>query len=241
MTEVMLVDNDQEVSFRAVQDLRAAAASVGSDTKVLSATNPAALVGSEIIILLPSLSRFSWTPAQRKSNAALVRRVAQGIKQHAPTAKIVVAIPPAATMAFVIHRELGTQPGQVIGLCGNIVNANLKAQIADKLGVSVRDVTTLVIGNDECVFPLFQYCCVNGIPVDQLLNTEQIRELAETANDKRNQSLVNHSYNLTSWISQIVSAIAVDKKRIMTVSSLIKVDTSEVFLNVSDKDRKEWG
>ena len=234
-TEVMLVDNDRKVSIGVLQDLRAAAASVGSDTKVLSTSNPAALVGSEIIILLPALSRFSWTPAQRRSNTALVRRFAQGIKQHAPTAKIVVAIPPAATMAFVIYRELDTEPRQVIGLCGNIVNANLKAQIADKLGVSVRDVTTLVIGNDETVFPLFQYCCVNGIPVDQLLNTGQIRELAEAVNDKRNQALVNHPYNLTAWISQIVTAIAVDKKRIMTVSSLIKVGTSEVYLNVPTK------
>ena len=229
------MDNDQGLSTTVVQDLRAAAASVGSDTKVLFASNPAAFAGSEIVILLPSLSRFSWTPAQRKSYATLVRRFAQGIKQHAPTAKIVVAIPPAATMAFVIQRELGTSPRQVIGLCGNIVNANLKALIADKLGASVRDVSTLVIGNDESVIPLFQYCCVNGIPVDQLLNTGQIRELTEAANDKRNQSLVNQPYNLTAWISQVVTAIAGDKKRIMTVSSLIKAGTSEVYLNVPAK------
>ena len=235
VAEVMLVDNDQGVTSTVVQDLRAAAASVGSDTKVLAATNFTALSGSEIIILQPSMSRFSWTPAQRKSNATLARRFAQGVKQHAPTAKIVVAIPPAATMAFVVHRELGAQPRQVIGLCGNIVNANLKPLIADKLGVSVRDVSTLAVGNDESVIPLFQYCCVNGIPVDQFLNTGQIRELAEAANNKRNQSLVNQPYNLTAWISKIVTAIAVDKKRIMTVSSLIKSGTSEVYLNVPTK------
>lgn len=235
VTEVMLVDNNRRVSSGVLQDLRAAIASVGSDTKVLSANNLAALVESEIIILLPSLSRLSWTQAQRSANAALVRQFALGVKRHAPAAKIVVAIPPAATLAFVIYRELGAEPRQVIGLCGNIADANLKVQIADRLGVSVRDVTTLVIGNDETVFPLFQYCCVNGIPVNQLLNTGQIRELMEVANDKRNQALVNHPYNLSVSLSQIVTAIAVDKKRIMNVSSLIKVGALEVYLNVPTK------
>lgn len=235
VTEVMLVDNNQSVSCGVLQDLRAAIANVGSDTKVLSASNLDALVRSEIIILLPSLPRLNWTQAQRSANAALVRRFAQGIKRHAPTAKIVVAIQPATTLAFVIYRELGAEPSQVIGLCGNIANTNLKVQIADRLGVSVRDVATLVIGNDETVFPLSQYCCVNGIPVDQLLNTGQIRELMRVVNDKRNQAIVSHPYNLSVSLSQIVTAIAVDKKRIMTVSSLIKVGTSEVYLNVPTK------
>jgi malate/lactate dehydrogenase len=62
-------------------------------------------------------------------------------------------------MAFIMYRELGAEPRQVIGHCGSIANANLKTLIADKLGVSAWDVTTLVIGNDGTVFPLFQYCC----------------------------------------------------------------------------------
>ena len=229
------MDEDRRVSLAVLQDLRAAAASVGSDTKVRSSSSHTALEDSEIIILLPSLSRFSWTNAQRSSNAALARHFARGIKQHAPTAKIVVAIPPAATMAFVIYRELGAEPKQVIGLCGNIVNSNLKVQIGEKLGVSVRDVSTLVIGNDETVLPLIQYCCVNGVPVDQLLNAGQIRELTQVVNDRHNQAIVNQPFNLSAWLSQIVAAIAVDKKRILTVSSLIKVGTLEVFLNVPTK------
>jgi malate dehydrogenase len=235
VAEVMLVDTNRRVYCGVLQDLRAAIASMGSDTKVLSANNLGALVGSEIIVLLPSLARFKWAQAQRSANAALVRQFAHGIKRHTPTAKIVVATPPAATMAFIMYRELGAEPRQVIGHCGSIANANLKTLIADKLGVSAWDVTTLVIGNDGTVFPLFQYCCVNGIPIDQLLNTGQDRELMEAVNDKRNQALVSHSYNLSVSLSQIVATIAVDKKRIMTVSSLIKVDTSEVYLNVPTK------
>lgn len=229
------MDGDQRVSMAVIQDFRAAAASDGFDTNILTASNLTALVGSEIVILLPSLSRHGWTNAQRSSNAALVRHFAQGIKQHAPAAKIVVAIPPAAAMAYVIYRETGAEPRQVIGVCGSIVDANLNGRIADKLGVSVRDVTALAIGDDHTVIPLTQYCCVNGIPVDQLLNTRQIREVTEGVNNTPNQALANHPYNLSSWLTQIVSAIAVDKKRIMTVSSLIKVGASQVYLNVPTK------
>lgn len=234
-TEVMLMDGDERVSFAVIQDFRAAAASVGSDTKILTASTHAALVGSEIVILLPSLSRLGWTNAPRSANAALVRHFAQGINQHAPAAKIVVAIPPAAAMAYVIYREIGAEPSQVIGVCGKIVDANLNGRIADKLGVSLRDITALAIGDDHTVIPLTQYCCVNGIPVDQLLNTGQIREVTEVVNDGRNPAPVIHPYNLSSWLAKLVTAIAVDKKRILTVSSLIKVGASEVYLNVPTK------
>jgi malate dehydrogenase len=240
VAEVMLVDNNRRGTGETLQDLQEAIASVGSDTRLLSSSDLAAVSESEIVVLLPpSPIRLRLTQAQRRSNASLVRHSARVIKQHAPRARVLVAIPPAAALAYLVYRELEADSRQVIGLSGGIASAYLKRHIASKLCISVRDVTTLVIGNDEIIYPLPQYCRVNGIPIDQLLSAGQIRELTAAANDQHKRAYVDGPYSLSVWISQIVVAIALDKKRIMTVSALIKAGASEVYLSIPTKIGKD--
>jgi malate dehydrogenase len=216
----------------------------GCDTRLLASKDPAALSDSEIVILLPHSKPTSLrsTQVQHSLNFSLVRNFAQSIKQYAPAARVVVAMQPAASLAFLVYRELKADAGQVIGLSGGIANAYLKAQIAERLGVSAQDVTTLVIGNDETIYPLPQYCRVSGIPLNQLLNAQQIGELTVATNALHKRSAnADFTYSLSVLITQIVTAIALDKKRIMTVSSLIKARESEVYLVVPTKIGRNGG
>ena len=85
VAEVMLVDNNRRGTGETLQDLQEAIASVGSDTRLLSSSDLAAVSESEIVVLLPpSPIRLRSTQAQRRSNASLVRHSARVIKQHAP-------------------------------------------------------------------------------------------------------------------------------------------------------------
>ena len=121
----------------------------------------------------------------------------------------------------------------MIGLSGGIGCACLKTHIAHQLSVSVQDVTVLAIGNDETIYPLPQYCRVNGIPLGELMGEEQIDALTEAVQDMhKKSSTIDAPYTLATWISQIVTAIALDKKRIICVSSLIQSSTAHVYLNV---------
>ena len=142
-------------------------------------------------------------------------------------------MPLACSLAFYVYRELEGEASQVIGLSGGVGCAYLKAQIAHQLSVSVQDVAVLAIGNDETIYPLPQYCRVNGIPLGELLDAREIDALAEAAQDThKKSSTIDAPYTLATWISQIVTAIALDKKRIMCVSSLIQSSTAQVYLNV---------
>ena len=214
-----------------LQDLKQAAAIGGADTELRATHDWSALADSQIVILLPHTSHP--IQAQRRANVLLAQHFARHIKRHAPKARVIVAMSSACSLAFYVYRELEADASQVIGLSGGIGCAYLKTQIAHQLSVSVQDVAVLAIGNDETIYPLPQYCRVNGVPLGELLGERQIDALTEAVQDThKKSSTIDAPYTLASWISQIVTAIALDKKRIMCVSSLIQSSAAQVYLNV---------
>ena len=237
-SEVVWVD-DKSVPLRdTLQDLKQAAAIGGTDTELRVTHDWSALADSQIVILLPPASHP--IQARRRANTLLAQHFARHIKSHAPKARAIVAMPSACSLAFYVYRALEAEASQVIGLSGGIGYAYLKAQIAHQLNVSVRDVTVLAIGNDETIYPLPQYCRVNGIPLGELLGNKQIDALTDAVQDThKKSSTIDAPYTLSAWISQIVTAIALDKKRIMCVSSLIQSSAAQVYLNVPTQIGRE--
>ncbi|MCE2396375.1 hypothetical protein J4G02_17715 [Candidatus Poribacteria bacterium] len=228
---VVWVD-DKLVPLRdTLQDLKQAAAVGGADTELRVTHDWSALADSQIVILLPHASHP--IQAQRRANTLLAQHFARHIKRHAPKARVVVAMSLACLLAFYVYRELEAEASQVIGLSGGIGCAYLKTQIAHQLGVSMQDVAVLAIGNDETIYPLPQYCRVNGIPLGELLGDKQIDALTDAVQERhKKSSTIDAPYTLAAWISQMVTAVALDKKRIMCVSSLIQSSTAQVYLNV---------
>lgn len=230
-SEVVWVEDTPGPLRDTLQDLRHAIAIGGADTKLRVTQEQSALAGSQIVILLPQASRSIQT--QRRVDTLLVRRLTRCIKQHAPRSRVLVAMPSACSLAFYVYRELEAETNQVIGLSGGIGCAYLKTQIAHQLGVSMEDVTVLAIGNDEIIYPLPQYCRVNGIPVEELFGGRQIEALTEATQDThKKSSSVDSPHTLSAWVAQIATAIALDKKRIVCVSSLIQSSAAQVYLNV---------
>ena len=230
-SEVVWVDDKSVLLRDTLQDLKRAAAIRGTDTELRATHDWSALADSQIVILLPHTSHL--IQAQRRANTSLAQHFARHIKNHAPKARVIVAMPSACSLAFYVYRELEGEASQVIGLSGGIACAYLKAQIAHQLSVSVQDVTVLAIGNDETIHPLPQYCRVNGIPLEELLRASQIDTLTEEVQDTHKKSRsIDAPYTLAAWIAQIVTAIALDKKRIVCVSSLIQSSAVRVYLNV---------
>ncbi len=230
-SEVVWVEDTPGPLRDTLQDLKQAIAIGGVDTELRVTQELSALADSQVVILLPRASRA--IQAQRRANASLAQHFARHIKRYAPKARVIVATPSACSIAFCIYRALEAEANQVIGLSGGIGCAYLKNQIAHRLSLSVQDVTVLAIGNDETIYPLPQYCRANGIPVSELLGVRQIVMLMEAAQDIHKKSnTVDAPYTLSAWISQLVTAIALDKQRIMCVSSLIQSSETQVYLNV---------
>ena len=238
VSEVVLVDETRRLPRGAAQELEASLAIGGHDATVTVSRTFAALADSEVAILLSPRSRATSYSGQthRNTDLAFARDSAKYLKQHAPQTLILVAMPRANLLAHLMHQELESEPGHVIGLSSIRASAYLKHQIANRFSVSATDIAALVVGNDEKVLVLPQYCRISGIPIDQLLSDAQVRDLTAGVNDRHKAPLHEDSpYSLSVCLRQIVDSIGLDKKKIISVSTLIRTRASSVHLSVPVK------
>ena len=216
------------------EELAKAHALVASDTAVSFSASLAGLSGADIIVMLPPMGQtaFRSVQAAKTTSLALARQVAPGVKESAPDAKVLVAMSPANYVAAWLHEAIGGD-ARVIGLGNGAATAHLLHHIAKRLGVSVKDVSALAIGNDRGTHPLPQYCRVNGIPLTQLMPEAEIEPLI--AGVMSCSSCADGGYTLASHILQVVSAIVSDKKRVMSLGTPVSAGATSVYLNVPAK------
>ena len=217
-----------------LRDLVEANALSTNDTVVSFSRSVEGFSGADVVVMLPPMghSGFRSAQASKTTSIALARKFVPGIQQYAPDAKILVATLPGNYIAAWVHQTLGTT--QVIGLANGTATAHLTAEIAKQLDVSVKDVTALAIGNDQETYPLPQYCRVNGIPLAQLMSETDTQGLCEAV-VQRCPYTTGGQYTLVSHILQVVSAIALDKKRVMSLGTPISSGATSVYLNVPAK------
>ena len=221
----------KEGTPESLRDLVESNALSTSDTTISFSNSLEGLAGTDIIILLPltGQSGFRSPQSSKTTGLTLVNRFVPGIRQYASDATVLVAMSPANFIAAGMYQALGG--GKIIGLGNGIATAHLTAEIAKRAAVSVKDVTALTIGNDAETYPLPQYCRVNGIPLAQLIPDADVESLCEVV-AQRYTNNTQSEYTLISHILQIVSAIALDKKRVMSVGTHISAGETSVYLNV---------
>ena len=224
------VPSKEDASGR-LRDLVESNALSASDTAISFSNALEGLAGADVVMLLPPMgqSGFRSPQASKTTGIALVRRFIPGIQQYAADAKILMAIAPTNYIAAWTHEALGG--GKIIGLGNGAATAHLTAEIAKRVEVSVKDVTALAIGSDWETYPLPQYCRVNGIPLAQLMSEVEIDSLAKAVS-QRCPYTTQSEYTLISHILQVVSAIALDKNRVMSVGTHISAGETSVYLNV---------
>ena len=214
-----------------LRDLVEANALRGSDTQISAYETLEGLSGADVVILLPPMGQFGFRSPQasKTTSIALVRGFVPGIQAYAADAKILVAASPANYIAAWIYQALGS--GQIIGLGNGAATAHLTAEIANRVEVSVQDIMALTIGSDQETYPLPQYCRVNGIPIAQLMPEPEVEGIREAV-AQRCPYTTDSEYTLISHILQIISTIALDRNRVMSVGTRVSAGSTSVYLNV---------
>ncbi|MDE0636771.1 MAG: hypothetical protein OXI43_13110 [Candidatus Poribacteria bacterium] len=217
-----------------VQDITLATATSASDTAVSFTDSGEELSNSDVVVLLPASIPFGFHSAQalKTTNLSIARQIVPKVLERTQNAKFLVAMPFANYISAWIHHTHGT--AAVIGIANGVSTAHLKSEIATRLGLSVKDISALAIGNDEVTYPLPQYCRINGIPLTQLMDESDIQSLSAAVAERCPYTSASE-YTLVSHILQVLSAISLDKKRVMSVGTRISTDTTSVFLNVPSK------
>ena len=180
--DVVLFDVIEGMPQGKALDIAEGAPLFGSDARVVGANDYRDIAGAKLVIVTAGLAR---KPGMSRDdllakNLEIMKSVAQGVKQHAPDAHVIVISNPLDAMVYTFKKISGFPKNRVVGMAGVLDSARFRAFVAWQLGVSVKDVTALVLGgHGDTMVPLPRYCQVAGIPVTQLLSADKLHAIGE--------------------------------------------------------------
>ena len=160
------------------------------------------------------------------TNLKIMTQVAEGVRNNAPDAYVIVVSNPLDAMVYQFKKISGFPKNRVVGQAGVLDSTRFRAFVAWELGVSVEDVTALVLGgHGDTMVPLIRYCTVAGIPVEQLLPKAKIDEIVERTKGAGGE-VVGLLKTGSAFVSPAVSALEMaeaiikDKKRVLACACL---------------------
>ncbi len=227
--DVVLLDVMEGVPQGKALDLMEARPVDGSDSNLIGTQDYKDIAGSDVIIVTAGLAR---KPGMSRDdllakNLEIIKNVAENVKQHAPNAFVIVVSNPLDAMVYAMQKVTGFPHRRVIGMAGVLDSARFRAFVAMELGVSVKDVTALVLGgHGDDMVPIIRLCTVNGIPISDLLPQDKIDAIV-----KRTQMAGGEIVALlktgSAYFSPAASAIEMaesylkDKRRVLACAAYL--------------------
>jgi malate dehydrogenase len=228
--DVVLFDVVEGLPQGKALDLAEGAPVLGADAHITGTNRYEDIAGADLVIITAGLARKPGMSRDDllKTNLEIMKQVAKGVKEHAPQAFAIVISNPLDAMVYTFKRISGFPRHRVIGMAGVLDSARLRAFVAWELGVSVEDVTALVLGgHGDTMVPLVRYCTVAGIPVTKLLPRAKIDAIVERTKNAGGE-VVALLKTGSAFVSPALSAIEMaesilkDKKRVLACACLLE-------------------
>ena len=192
------------------------------DSRITGTFDYADIAGSDVVVVTAGMPR---KPGMSRDdliqvNVNIVKNVCEQIRKHAPESIVIVVSNPLDAMVYTAWKVTGFPTNRVMGQAGALDVARFRAFIAMELGVSVEDISALLLGgHGDDMVPLPRLTSVHGIPLTDLMSPEKIAACVERAKVGGGEivKLMGTSayYAPASGTIQMVEAIVKDKKRII--------------------------
>jgi malate dehydrogenase len=211
-------------------DIAEGAPLMGSDVTLRGTNQYADVAGADLVIITAGLARKPGMSRDDllKTNLAIMKQVAEGVKAHAPNATVIVVSNPLDAMVYTFKQISGFPKNRVVGMAGVLDSARFRAFVAWELGVSVQDVTALVLGgHGDTMVPLVRYCTVAGIPVTKLLPQAKIDAIVERTKNAGGE-VVALLKTGSAFVSPALSALEMaesilrDQKRVLACACYLE-------------------
>jgi len=204
-------------------DLMQSSPIVGFDSNITGTSDYADTAGSDVVVITAGIPR---KPGMSRddllgTNAKIVASVAEQVKQTSPNSVIIVVSNPLDAMVQQALQVSGFPANRVIGQAGVLDTARYRTFIAMELGVSVEDVTAMLMGgHGDTMVPMPSCTSVGGVPVTRLMDSKRLDEIVDRAR-KGGAEIVgllktgSAYYAPAAATTQMVEAIVKDKRRMI--------------------------
>ena len=204
-------------------DLRQSSPIMGFDSDIIGTTDYADTANSDVVVITAGIAR---KPGMSRddllaTNVKIVSSVSAEIAKSSPEAVIIVVSNPLDAMVQQAQKISGFPHQRVIGQAGVLDTARYRTFLAMELGVSVEDVSALLMGgHGDTMVPMPSCTSVGGVPITRLLSKERLDAIVDRAR-KGGAEIVgllktgSAYYAPAAATAQMVEAIVKDKRRMI--------------------------
>jgi len=170
--DIVMYDIVEDLPQGKTLDIGEAARVDGFDVNIIGTNDYKDIENSDLIIITAGLPR---KPGMSRddlltTNAKIMKTVAENVKKFAPKAISLIISNPLDAMVTLFKKVTGFDYHKVLGQAGVLDSSRFATFIAWELGVSVKDINTMVLGgHGDTMVPIIRYANVNGIPAMELL------------------------------------------------------------------------
>ena len=245
LADVVLVDIMEGVPQGKGLDLLESGPVEGYDVSITGANDYAPTANSDIVVITagfprkPGMSRDDLLIA----NYEVVRTAAEQAVKASPNAILILVTNPLDAMCWTALKVTNLPKSRVIGMAGVLDTARFRTFIAEELGVSVTNVSALVLGgHGDTMVPISRLTNVSGIPLSELLDQATIDRLVQRARDGGAEIVkylkTGSAYYAPSAAAvEMVESILKDKKKVLPCAAYLEGEygIKDLFVGVPVK------
>ncbi len=200
----------------------------GYDSNITGSSNWNDLKDTNVFIITAGIPRKPGMDREDllEINLGIMKDVASNIKEQAPNAFVIIISNPLDAMVYAFYKVSGFPKNQVVGMAGALDSGRFRAFIAMETGLSVQDVTCMVLGgHGDTMVPITRLATVGGVPVTDLISPERLAEI-ENRTRFAGGEIVKLFGNGSAFYAPAQCAIEMaesylrDKKRVIPCASL---------------------
>jgi malate dehydrogenase len=204
-------------------DLMQASPIVGFDSNIIGTNSYDDTHGSDVVVITAGIPR---KPGMSRddllaTNAKIMSDVCENVRKSSEHAVVIVVSNPLDAMVQRALQVTGFEPKRVVGQAGVLDTARYRTFLAMELGVSVEDVSALLMGgHGDTMVPIPSCTSVGGIPVTQLIDQPRLDQIVDRTRNGGAEivSLLKTGsayYAPAAATAQMVEAVVRDKRRLI--------------------------
>ncbi len=196
---------------------------MGFDSNIIGTTDYKDTHGSDVVVITAGIPRKPGMSRDDllSTNAKIMTSVCNEIRATSQHAIVIVVTNPLDAMVQRAQQVTGFEPQRVIGQAGVLDTARYRTFLSMELGVSVEDISALLMGgHGDTMVPIPSCTSVGGIPVTQLIEPARLQEIIQrtAGGGAEIVSLLKTGsayYAPAAATAQMVEAVVRDKKRVI--------------------------
>jgi malate dehydrogenase len=240
--DVVLTDVVEGMPQGKALDLTEAGPVRGYSVHAVGTNDYSDIAGADCCVVTAGLPRKPGMTRQDllEKNGTIISGICENIARYAPDSVVVLVTNPLDVMAYLALKKLGFPPRRVVGMAGTLDSARLRSFVAEELGVSMKNVDTMVLGSHgDSMVPLPEYTTVSGVPVTKLMSPERIDAIVERTRKGGGEivSLLKSGsafYAPAASVARMVQCILHDERQILPCAAYLtgQYGLKDVYIGV---------